>query len=120
MRLAVDVDGTIDANPDEMRSILSAVKAAGHAVIVLTGTPTDKATQEDWDDKRNYLQSMGCGSCWDKLVVVPHKPGELAEAKAAYCKANGIDVLIDNSKDNAKAAIAAGVPLVLVPWASRV
>ena len=120
MRIAVDIDGTIDANPDEMRSIMGSLMAAGHHVIVLTGTSDRVATQVDWDDKFDYLRSLGCGAVWDQLVVVPHGKGEVADVKAQWCKDNGVDVMIDNDKGNAKAAIDAGVPLVLVPWASRV
>ena len=120
MRIAVDIDGTIDAAPAECRTIMSSLKAAGNRVVVLSGTPFPTASQASWDEKRDYLVSLGCGACWDELVLVPHEPGELADSKAKYCKDNGIDILIDNDKSNARAATGAGVPLVLVPWASRI
>lgn len=119
MKIVVDIDGTIDANPDEMRSIMGSLMQAGHYVVVLTGTQQDPVTQTEWDSKCNYLISMGCGAVWDELVVVPHVSGELADVKAQWCRDNGVDVMIDNDKTNAKAATKAGVPLVLVPWASR-
>ena len=119
MRIAVDIDGTIDANPDEMRSIMGSLMAAGHTVTVLTGTSDEVATETDWQNKYDYLKSLGCGAVWDTLCVVGHEVGDLDAQKAKWCAENGIDVLIDNDKGNAKAAIAAGVPLVLVPWASR-
>ena len=119
MKIAVDVDGTIDANPDEMRSIMGSLMQAGHTVVVLTGTATTTATKKDWDQKVAYLRSVGCGAVWDQLVVLAHDKGELADVKAAWCADNGVDVLIDNNKDNAKTATKTGIPLVLVPWASR-
>jgi len=120
MKVAVDVDGTIDANPAQMRSIMSALMAAGQYVVILTGTGDGTATQTDWQNKVNYLNSLGCGECWNELVVVSHTDDDLPDIKAKWCAANGVDVLIDNDKDNAKAATASGIPLVLVPWASRI
>lgn len=118
--IAVDIDGTVDAAPSEMQGIMSALKAAGHRVSILTGTANPTATQQDFNEKSNYLNSMGCGQCWDSMTVVAHGGNvNLADAKANWLSSNGVDVLIDNDKDNAKAATKAGVPLVLVPWASR-
>jgi hypothetical protein len=119
VKIAVDIDGTIDSNPDQMRSIMSAMQQAGHHVVVLTGTSEPPATKADWDTKATYLRSLGCGSCWDQLVVIAHETGNLAAAKADWCVDNGVDLLIDNNKENAKQATKAGIPLVLVPWASR-
>ena len=119
MKVAVDLDNTIDATPKQMQSLMSAFLAAGHSVVVLTGTAEDVATQEVWNDKQQYLNALGCSSCWSQLTVIASPDGSGSEAKAKWCEDNGVDILIDNSKDNAKAATAAGVPLVLVPWASR-
>jgi hypothetical protein len=120
MRIAVDLDGTIDANPEEMRSIMGSLMASGHYVVVLTGVGSDAPTQEEWQEKRNYLRSLGCGSVWNELVIVSHNDKDLSDKKAQWCTENKISVMIENNKDNAKAAVDAGVPLVLVPWASRV
>ena len=119
MKVACDLDNTIDAAPQQMQSLMSALMAAGHRVTVVTGTQSDQATQQDFDDKANYLNSLGCGQSFDDLVVLAAPPGDLANAKAEFLSANGYHVLIDNDKGNAKAATKAGVPLVLVPWASR-
>ena len=45
--------------------------------------------------------------------------GDIPTQKALVCQEMHIDVVIDNDKQNAQAIIAAGVPLVLVPWATR-
>ena len=119
MRIAIDLDNTIDATPKQFQSMMSALIAGGNKVTVLTGTDGDVATQEIWDAKAQYLNSLGCGSCWTDMTVIPHMNGNGPELKAQWCKDNGVDILIDNSKDNAKASIAVGVPLVLVPWATR-
>ena len=120
MRVAVDVDGTLDANPRQMQSIMSALMAAGHIVSVLTGTSNTVATQADFDNKVAYLTSLGCNECWNDMTVIAHTDADLADQKAAWCATNGVDVLIDNTVANVKAANDAGVDLVLVPWASRV
>jgi len=119
MKIAVDLDNCIDATPKQMQSIMSALMAAGHSVTVLTGSSVSPLTEADWQDKANYLTSLGCGSCWDNLVILAHSVDGIADVKAKWLADNGYDVLIDNSKDNARAATAAGVNLVLVPWASR-
>ena len=119
MRVAFDIDNTIDATPKQMQSMMSALKSAGHDVVILTGSDEFPLTQSTWDDKAHYLNTLGCGTCWDSMVVLSHANGDTEDSKAKWCADNSVDVLIDNSKENAKAATAAGVPLVLVPWASR-
>jgi hypothetical protein len=116
MQIAVDIDGTLDAYPNELRGIMGSVMAAGHQIYILTGTQDDVATQDDWQKKVDYVKALGCESVWDKLIVV--SGDDIAKAKAKWCKDNGVDVLIDNDKDNAKAVTAEGI-LVLVPWGSR-
>ncbi len=111
---AFDIDGTIDAEPSLMQGLMSALKAAGHQVVVLTGCGTEKAEPSDILAKTEYLQSLGCGSCYDQLVVLGDPTDEL---KAEWLKTHNADVLVDNDKGNAKAA--AGICPVLVPWASR-
>ena len=119
MWIAVDIDGTVDSAPSEMESIMSALKACGHRVTILTGTQMDQATAQDFTDKANFLNALGCGQCWDDLTVLASPDGDVAPLKAQWLASNGVDVLIDNDKQNARAASAAGVKLVLVPWASR-
>ena len=119
MKVAVDLDNTIDATPKQFQSLMTALRAAGHLVIVLTGTAEDVASQTVWDEKANYLATLGCGTCWDQMTIVASPDGDGADAKAKWCDDNGVDILIDNSKDNARAATEAGVSLVLVPWATR-
>ena len=119
--IAIDVDGTIGATPYQMQEIASALMAAGHRVTVLTGYGDGQVTQAIFDEKANYLNSLGFGQSYNDMTVIANGPGvDLAAKKADYCVSEGVDILIDNSKANAKAAVAAGVPLVLVPWASRV
>lgn len=119
MKIAVDLDNCIDAAPKQFQSMLSAFMAAGHDVTILTGCANDPMTPDDWTEKANYLNSIGCGTCWDDMVILSHANGDLPNLKAKWCDDNSVDLLIDNSKDNARAATSAGIPLVLVPWATR-
>ena len=122
MRVAVDIDGTLDSNPRELQTMMSALTAAGHIVSVITGTSDGPPAQPDFDNKANYLTNLGCGECWHDMTVISHPGGnkQLADVKAQWCIENGVDALIDNTIANVRAASKAGVPLVLVPWASRV
>jgi len=119
MKVAVDLDNTIDANPKEMQSLMAALMAAGHSVVVLTGTAEDTATKDIWDKKSQYLDELGCSNCWNSMTIVASPDGSGSKGKAKWCDDNGVDILIDNSKENAREATSAGVPLVLVPWANR-
>ena len=119
--VAFDIDGTVAAAPHQMQELASSLMAAGHEVIILTGTGNDAVTQDIVDAKSNYLNSLGMGQSYNTLTVIANNvAGGLDQAKAQWCKDNGVDVLIDNSQKNAQAAVNAGIELVLVPWASRV
>ncbi len=98
-----------------MGSLMSALKAAGHTVVILTGCSAKKPTQQDVDEKTQYLQSLGLGSAWDEIVVFgdpPHK------AKAKWIKKNKVDLLVENSAENA--ALAEKYCTVLVVWNSLI
>lgn len=115
MLAALDLDGTISAFPAQMAAVMSSLRAAGHTVYVVTGADSATATLEQVTGaKASFLDSLGCGQCYDGLAVIPPPH---ADNKAAYLESVGADLLIDNSKDNAKAA--ASVCPVLVPWQTR-
>lgn len=116
-----DIDGTVAAQPAQFQELASAMIAAGHRVGILTGSASDPVTQADWDNKANYLNSIGMGESYQDLTVISNQvKGGLANAKAQFCAQNGVDIYCDNSQANAQAAVDAGVDLVLVPWASKV
>jgi hypothetical protein len=120
MHIAVDLDGTIDAASALFQNLFSTLKAAGHTVTVLTGSSTIDSVSIA--GKQNYLNQLGMGDSYSQLVLIPSDDDmdKLSQLKALWCSENGVDILIDNRKANAKAAVAAGVQLVLVPWATRV
>lgn len=114
MILAIDVDGTADADPGMFCALMCAVKAAGGRVVVLTGASDSTIQPGEMQAKAEYLSKLGLGHAWDELVVFPSPPHA---AKAQWCKDNGVDVLIDNSIKTAKKATS--FCTVLVPWATR-
>ncbi|SRR5258708_28671070 len=118
MLVAADLDGTLDAFPREFQSLLSALRAAGHTVYVVTGVTADVATPEHVAAKQQLLASLGLGQCYERLVVVAAPDGVVADRKAAYLTSVGADVLIDNNTHNAGAVAGQGI-LVLVPWNGR-
>jgi hypothetical protein len=98
--------------------MMSALRAAGHVVEVVTGSSGDTVTPEDAASKAQLLASLGMGECYDRLVVVPGPQSEVADRKTAYLRSVEASMLIDNRKDNCKAATAAGI-LALCPWGSK-
>src|ERR1035438_1065511 len=114
-----DIDGTLDCAPRQFQAMMAALQAAGHGVYVITGTPNDPVTQQDWQEKANYLNSLGCNN-YDVLVVLSASDKDtIADRKAQWLVANKADCLIDNDEANCQAASAAGIPCVITPWASR-
>ena len=109
----------MNATPAEFLALMTGLRAAAVEVTVLTGTADPVANQDVFDAKAQYLTSLGLGQCWDSMTVIAATGDDLSNAKAKWCVDNSCDILIDNDKGNARAAVAAGVALVLVPWATR-
>lgn len=115
MLICVDIDGTIDADPAVMGHILQALHAAGDEIVILTGHHAGPVDQAAVQAKQDYLAELGI-TCYLQLVVFPDD-GNVAEQKAAWIRAHGASLLIDNNRGNAQAAM--NDCLVLVPWATR-
>lgn len=113
MLVAFDIDGTVDAAPPIFLTLMQALRAAGQRVVVVTGCSSSKVEPQDIVDKQTYLQNLGLGEAYDQLVVLADPA---PENKAEWLKLNEADLLVDNSKANAKLAPC----LTLVPWATRV
>ena len=119
MLVAFDLDGTLDAYPRPLQSMMCALQASGHQVYVLTGMTSDEQpTPDDIAAKVTLLESLGVTDCYDKIIVVSSPDGDVSDAKARYLESVGADILIDNDKSNAKAVTAQGI-LALVPWGTR-
>ena len=116
MLIALDVDGTIDPDPQVFQTLCAALRAAGIEVAVLTGLHGIKQVQPaDVQAKQQYLADLGF-SAFDHLAVFPDN-GDLPHLKAQWCRDHGAAVLIDNNRANCEAAQAD--TLCLLPWGTR-
>ena len=110
MKVAFDLDGTLDSN-EGIRDLMKKLHKAGHKTVVLTGSHVFPVTDIEKAEKRAKLSGLGLGGDYDKLKVYPNPPGN---AKAAYCAKHNVSLMIDNSLSNAQLAPAGTT--VLVPW----
>jgi len=113
MLIAFDLDGTIDTDPGMYQQIMGALQTAGITVVVLTACIGKQLAPNDVDQKAQCLANLGV-TAWDQLIVVSDP---VDANKADWLKQNGASLLVDNAKDNAKAA--ADICPVLVPWQTR-
>ncbi len=119
--ISLDIDGTIAAYPAQFQELASSWMSAGHRVSVLTGSGAPTITQREWEEKANYLNELGMGQSYDDLTVISNQvAGGLATAKAQWLCDNGVDVFIDNNRNNCEAALSVGIDLVLLPYATQV
>jgi len=96
MKVALDIDGTISERPAFFALLSAALRAAGHAVVVLTYR--DPATAA-----ATRAQLTAWGVVFDDLVIA----GSL-EAKGELCGAHGVDLLFDD-QDECIASVPEGV-----------
>ena len=83
MRIGIDVDGVISAEPKLFAFLSKAIRKAGGEVFILTGASQvdNKQRLDDWDIK------------YDALYVAPRP---IAKNKAQYAKNAKLDFFIDN------------------------
>ena len=111
MKVAWDLDGTLDQNPalcDTMRDL----KKRGHKNIVLTGHHSAVITKAEKREKKVQLAALGLKGVYDKLKVFPES--SVAQDKARYCREHGVDICVDNSQKNLQ-LMPEGTTL-LMPW----
>ncbi len=87
MRIALDIDGTISEHPEFFAVLSSALRAAGHYVLVLTyrdpaNTDSTKAQLAGW-----------CVE-FDELVIAPS-----LEGKGELCAAHGVNLFFDDQDE---------------------
>lgn len=125
MHWAFDLDNTLDIAPAAMQSLLGALKAAAHQITIVTGSSDPVPDATVWGNKQEYLRANGFDSLYHWLVVIGDPPHQ---RKADFCANGGwalgvhgkrervpkVDVLVDNSLQNAR--LASKHSLVLVPW----
>ena len=87
MKVALDIDGTISEHPEFFAVLSSALRAAGHLVVVLTYRDPARA-------EATNAQLAGWGIGFDELVIAPS-----LEAKGELCGALGIDLFFDDQDE---------------------
>ena len=105
-----DLNGTISSTPELMKSLMKGLRDAGHEVHILSGTHHDPATDADVREKMDLLNKCGLfhGDDFDKLVAVSGPESNVPARKVDYMRHINAAGLVDNSKQNIKAARKAG------------
>lgn len=96
--------------------MMSAFTAAGFGVFVITGVEATAVTKADVAAKREYLTGLGISSDLYRSLIVCPQPHPQNKLKAI--EENDIEVLLDNSKANCRAA--QGKAMCLLLWNARV
>jgi hypothetical protein len=96
MKVALDIDGTISEHPEFFAVLSSALRAAGHRVVVLTYRDPARA-----EATGAQLTAWGIG--FDELVITPS-----LESKGALCGALGVDLFFED-QDECIAAVPESV-----------
>lgn len=93
MKIAFDLDGTLNRYPKQLGVMMHELKNAGHHVIVLTAVPTGETKER----REEMLRAVGImPASYHDIVMQPDD----GRSKGKYCKENGIEVLIDDSEFN--------------------
>lgn|SRR5262245_32232619 len=87
MKVALDIDGTISDHPEFFATLSTALRAAGHYVVVLTfrDPAVDAATRE---------QLAAWGVVFDELVIA-----RSLEAKGELCEVHKVDIFFDDQDE---------------------
>lgn len=105
---AFDLDGTLSVYPEQLGTLMRSLSAAGHHVVVLTGTQT-------YADRERQLRGLGLADSYNELVVVPGPTvADVAQQKGDYCRDHAVAVLVDDRADYCAAAKAAGALALMV------
>jgi hypothetical protein len=98
MKIAVDIDGTITANPRFFRLFIENQLKAGNEVHVLTGSVRN--TEEDAvspPDRVEQLAKLGI-TAYTRLVQITRREQhpDIGIGKGVYCRDNGIDMILED------------------------
>jgi hypothetical protein len=96
MKVALDIDGTISEHPEFFAVLSTALRAAGHQVLVLTYRDAARA-------EATRAQLATWGVTFDELVIAPS-----LEAKGQLCSTLGVDLFFDD-QDECIAAVPESV-----------
>jgi uncharacterized HAD superfamily protein len=87
MKVALDIDGTISEHPEFFAVLSSALRAAGHQVLVLTYRDPNRV-------EAAKAQLAGWRVEFDELVIA-----DSLESKGQLCPAHGVDIFFDDQDE---------------------
>ena len=96
MKVALDIDGTISEHPGFFAALSSALRAAGHQVLILTYRDPARA-------EATRSQLAGWGIEFDELVIAPS-----LESKGELCARHGVGLFFDD-QDECIVAVPEGI-----------
>jgi hypothetical protein len=98
MRIAIDIDNTITANPAFFRRFIEDQMRAGNEVHILTGgVSIPEGNVESPPHRVRQLKSYGIES-YTRLVQVTRRSQhpDIGEGKGEYCRDNRIDMVLED------------------------
>lgn len=98
MKIAIDIDNTITANPTFFRLFIENQLKAGNEVHVLTGSVANaEADMSSPPDRVEQLARLGI-TTYTRLVQITRKMQhpDIGIGKGAYCRDNEIDMIIED------------------------
>jgi uncharacterized HAD superfamily protein len=87
MKVALDIDGTISEHPEFFAVLSTALRAAGHQVLVLTYRDSNRV-----EATKEHLAAWGIQ--FDELVIAPS-----LEGKGELCGTLGVDLFFDDQDE---------------------
>ena len=87
MNVALDIDGTISEHPEFFAIMSTAIRAAGHRMIILTYRDPDR-------NEATRAQLAAWKIEFDDLVIAPS-----LEAKGELCNTLGVDLFFDDQDE---------------------
>jgi hypothetical protein len=87
MKIAIDIDGTISERPEFFAILSTALRAAGHQVLILTYRDPKR-------DEATRARLSAWGVQFDDLVIAPS-----LEAKGELCGTLGVDLLFEDQDE---------------------
>jgi len=98
MKIAIDIDKTITANPRFFRLFIENQLKAGNEVHVLTGRVSDtEGNRASPRDRVEQLARLGI-TAYTHLVQITRRQQypDIGIGKGVYCRENGIDMIMED------------------------
>jgi hypothetical protein len=101
MKIAIDIDRTITANPQFFRNFIENQLKAGNEVHVLTGRVSN--TEGDMVSPRDRVEQLArLGiTTYTRLIQISRRAQypDIGAGKGDYCRENGIDMIMEDDTE---------------------